>query len=87
MSYDEIFNFIKTVLIEECEVSAEALDRPTSEIDLQDQLDSMAVLTVVTEIENHYKICLDDDIENIPKTMSDLISKITELLKAQENPS
>ena len=42
-------------------------------------LDSVALLSLCSEIENHYKIYLPDDFENPPKTIAEMLDLIEKL--------
>lgn len=44
-------------------------------------LDSVALLSLCSEIENHYKIYLPDDFENPPKTIAEILDLIEKGLK------
>ena len=51
--------------------------------DLADQLDSVARLTLVVAIEDHFKICFDPEDEEEIHTLEQLVQLIQKKLKAQ----
>lgn len=80
MDKGKIYSFIVTVLKEKCEVE-ETLNLKTNlEKDLE--LDSIFLLTLAVEIENHYKIILNENDSNGIETIGDLVSLID--LRRQE---
>ena len=51
------------------------------------RLDSLRLLTLVVEIENHFKICLDEDREQEIVTARDLMTAIEEKLAERPHDS
>lgn len=67
----EIYNKIVCILQEQCEIEVENIHK---DLDLQKDLalDSIGLLTLATEIENHWELYLDED-EEPPQTIGELV--------------
>jgi len=50
------------------------------------QLDSLALLTLIVELENHFRICFEPDDEQGIQTVGDLVAVIARLL-LEERPA
>lgn len=50
-------------------------------------LDSLQQLTLVVEIENHFKICFDDSDEDSLETVGDVVDRIVRHLEAKASPA
>ena len=69
-------------------VARERLDRPGAlrrEMDLIDdlELDSLLLLTLAIEVENRFRICLDQDDEAAIRSVGDLVDTIHRKLEAE----
>ena len=62
---------IAQVLNEHCGTPAE-LVRPAAELQADLGLDSVGLLSLALELENHFEIYLGEDTENPPKTVDDV---------------
>ena len=60
-----------------------AMDSGLTSGDLADQLDSVARLTLVVAIEDHFKICFDPEDEEDIHTVDQLVALIHRKLNAQ----
>ena len=60
-----------------------AMDSDLTPGDLADQLDSVARLTLVVAIEDHFKICFDPEDEEDIHTVDQLVALIHRKLNAQ----
>lgn len=74
MKRDEVLRGIE-------EVAREHLDRPgalTIEMDLIDdlELDSLQLLTLAVEVENRFRVCLDQEDEAAIRTVGDLVETV-----------
>ena len=76
----ECLSIVQTVLAEHCKVTMDALDeRLHLQADLG--LDSMALLNLALEVENAFELCLEEDPENPPQTIGEIVDLIQERLK------
>lgn len=71
----DIYNEIVRILHEQCEIETNKIDK---KLDLQKDLglDSVGLLTLATEIENHWELYLDETPEDPPQTIEDLVDLI-----------
>ncbi len=69
--------------LKELAASELALDAGLTPGDLADQLDSVARLTLVVAIEDHFKICFDPEDEEDIHTVDQLVALIHRKLNAQ----
>ena len=51
-------------------------------------MDSVKLLTLATELENHYQMRLEEDVENPPQTVRELVSLVAQRLadRDEEDP-
>lgn len=68
---------VRNVLIKSCEVDA-ALISESADLQRDLGLDSMGLLTLVTELENHFGKAFEFSLENAPKTVGELIKFLEE---------
>lgn len=64
-----------------------AIERPvdeTTDLGEELQLDSLEQLTLVVEIENHFRICFDPDAEDHIRTVGDVVSVVSRGVAAAE---
>lgn len=75
-----VYQTIETVLRAECGVTAPL----TPETRLQEDLglDSVRMLTLAVELENHYQIVLGEDPENPPRSLGELTALVESRLRA-----
>ena len=69
--------------LKELAASELALDAGLTPGDLADQLDSVARLTLVVAIEDHFKICFDPEDEEDIHTVEQLVALIHRKLNVQ----
>ncbi|WP_372368472.1 acyl carrier protein [Candidatus Uabimicrobium sp. HlEnr_7] len=71
----DIYNEIVRILQEQCEIETTNIDK---NLDLQKDLglDSVGLLTLATEIENHWELYLNETPEDPPQTIEDLVNLI-----------
>jgi acyl carrier protein len=78
------------VLSETFNILAKTSGRPLSELSqklrlVEDlELDSIKALTLLSEIENNFEVCLEEDPENPPKTVEELMELIYTSLENKE---
>ncbi len=76
---EEIFLLVKRILREKCKVEMQVgLDARLAE-DLR--LDSVGMLTLALEIENHYQMNLGDEPDRPPRTVREIVELIRARLK------
>ena len=75
---------LTAILVEECRVDASNI---TDASRLQDDLglDSMTLLSLALEVENFLGCALEEDPENPPLTVGELIELVVERLEEQRN--
>ena len=71
----DIYKQIVNILHEQCEIETDKIDQ---NLDLQKDLglDSVGLLTLATEIENHWELYLNETPEDPPQTIQDLVDLI-----------
>lgn len=74
MSRDEILEGVRKIL--EVHLCVRAPVSEASDLTADLQLDSLALLTLVVEIENEFRICFDGDDENGIVRIGDLVDRI-----------
>jgi len=82
MEKSEILSTLKEILREKCEIKFEIKEDSNILNDLK--LDSIYLLTMAVEIENHFKILLDEG-DSLPKTVGDLCDLISDRLNEKSN--
>lgn len=75
ISEKEIFKKIKEILVEECEVDGEKIEMH-SRLQEELEMDSLALLTLAVALENHFKLSLEENPENPPRSISEIIELI-----------
>jgi len=75
----ERFDAVRTILAEHCGVT----DNVTLDARLQEDLglDSMGLLTLALETENHFDLCLEEPPDQPPQTVRELIDLVEQRLK------
>lgn len=68
---------VRNVLINSCEVES-SLIQENSDLQRDLGLDSMGLLTLVTELENHFGKAFDFSLESAPKTVGELVRYLEE---------
>ena len=79
MTEEEILTRVRAVLAERCGVHAELSANTRLAEDLG--LDSIGLLTLALELENHYQLQLGDDPANPPRSVGDVVSLIAKGLE------
>lgn len=69
-----VFATIERVLREECRVEAPL--GPATRLQEDLGLDSVRMLTLAVELENHYRIVLGEDPDNPPRTLGELAALV-----------
>ncbi len=69
-----VMKVIARILDEDCKVPADI--EPGTRLREDLGLDSIQATTLAAEIENHYRIILDEHVEAPPETVADLISLV-----------
>ena len=82
MKKSEIISTLKEILREKCEIKFEVYENTNILEDLK--LDSIYLLTMAVEIENHFKIFLDEG-DSLPKTVGELADLISNRLNEKSN--
>ena len=75
MNRVEIFEALEEILRDHCEISTDKVNMD-SHLFSDLELDSMALLTMVTEIENCFQIFLNEDPDNPPQTVKEIIDLV-----------
>lgn len=78
MKRDEIFKFIENYLINFGGIEFEINEKTNIKNELN--LDSLDMLELIFELENEYKIDIDDEIFSELKTIEDVVNYVIDLL-------
>ena len=78
MERDEIFKFIENYLINFGGIEFEINEKTNIKNELN--LDSLDMLEIIFELENEYKIDIDDEIFSELKTIEDVVNYVIDLL-------
>lgn len=78
MKRDEIFKFIENYLINFGGIEFEINEKTNIKNELN--LDSLDMLEIIFELENEYKIDIDDEIFSELKTIEDVVNYVIDLL-------
>ena len=78
MKRDEIFKFIENYLINFGGIEFEINEKTNIKNELN--LDSLDMLEIIFELENEYKINIDDEIFSELKTIEDVVNYVIDLL-------
>ena len=78
MKRDEIFKFIENYLINFGGIEFEINEKTNIKNELN--LDSLDMLEIIFELENEYKIDIDDKIFSELKTIEDVVNYVIDLL-------
>ena len=78
MKRDEIFKFIENYLFNFCGIEFEINEKTNIKNELN--LDSLDMLEIIFELENEYKIDIDDEIFSELKTIEDVVNYVIDLL-------
>ena len=78
MKRDEIFKFIENYLINFGDIEFEINEKTNIKNELN--LDSLDMLEIIFELENEYKIDIDDEIFSELKTIEDVVNYVIDLL-------
>ncbi|MEE2788198.1 MAG: acyl carrier protein [Myxococcota bacterium] len=79
-SRTECMAVVEDVLREHCQVNLPPMHEALHlQADLG--LDSMALLNLALEVENAFEVCLEEDPENPPQTIGEIVDLIQERLK------
>ena len=78
MKKDEIFKFIENYLINFGGIEFEINEKTNIKNELN--LDSLDMLEIIFELENEYKIDIDDEIFSELKTIEDVVNYVIDLL-------
>lgn len=83
-SHDSIHRQIASILHEHCGIQDH---HPASQARLQDDLglDSMGLLTLALEIENHWQLVLAEPPDAPPQTLGELVLLVAQRLQEQTN--
>jgi acyl carrier protein len=81
MSHDEILQGVASVA--RAHVGVEATLAPETHLLRDLRLDSLARLTLVAELENHFRICFDESDEQGVETVDDLVRLIARRLEEE----
>ena len=74
MKSEEIFGAIELLARDKLEFTGEL--RPESRLVEDLKLDSIRLLTLATEVEDHFKICLDEADEESIETVANLVAVV-----------
>ncbi|MBL8018808.1 MAG: acyl carrier protein [Leptospirales bacterium] len=82
-SNEDILELVRKVLSENCRVEkkVQLSDRLAEDL----RLDSVGMLTMALEIENHYRMNLGDEPDRPPRTVADVVQLISIRLKEKGN--
>lgn len=83
--YMSIHNTIVMLLRQHCDVTASSIGEETR---LQEDLglDSMGLLTLALEIENHWQVSLEEPPDHPPRTMGELVALVAQR-RQEKQPS
>ena len=70
---------VRTILAEHCGITDPVSESSRFQEDLG--LDSMGLLTLALETENHFDLCLEEPPDQPPQTVADLVGLVEERLK------
>lgn len=70
---------VRTILAEHCGVDDVVTESSRFQEDLG--LDSMGLLTLALETENHFELCLDEPPDQPPETVGDLVALVEQRLR------
>jgi len=86
MNQSQLLLEIKNILQDKCEIPVEKVHLQAK---LQDdlELDSMGLLTLAVEIENHYQIRLEESVEHPIDTVQDVMNLLSLRLSEKESLS
>ena len=82
MTPDQILEGIQTVFAEYLEI--ESGIEPDTQLLYNLQLDSLQLLTLVVELENHFQVCFEEGDEKGIETIRELVDLIAGYLDGQE---
>ena len=74
----DILNAVADILRQECKIERDILPDTRLAEDLE--LDSVGMLTLAVEVENRYQLILEDDVENPPRTVRDVVLLVQKAL-------
>ena len=80
----EIEAAIATILREDCGVTA-AVIAPSARFEEDLGLESMALLTLALEVENHFQLCLDEPPDDPPRTLAALTELVAQRLQSVDH--
>ncbi len=79
-SDNQIFRQIKKILVTECEVDEKKIEL-NSHLQNELNMDSLALLTLAVAVENHYQLSLEENPENPPQNILEVVHLIQNRLK------
>ena len=78
---DEIYKVVQNILQEHCEIRKDI--RVDSKLGEDLGLESLGFLTLALELENYYQLILEEEPENPPRTVLELIELVEKRLEAE----
>ncbi len=85
-TYDECLKAVAGVLLTHCGTPAEQV-QPEAELQADLGLDSVGLLSLALELENHFQIYLGEDTENPPQTVDDVVKLLVVRLEEVRDAS
>ena len=84
MSQKDIQDAIATILRRDCGIERETIS-PEHRLQEDLGLDSMGLLNLALEVENHFEVFLDEAADNPPESIGDIINLVMIRLEEQAN--